>query len=286
MIASAANGIGDIVLCTFLGYGIAGAAWATAASQIIAAYTMIEALNKKGYKGFSILIPSLTELQEVFAIAAPVFITMTSKVAFYALMIYFATSMGTISVAAHQVLAQIYSMCSVWGEPLSQTAQSFMPEMLFGVDRSIIKARALLRSLLIIGASIGLGLGAVATSIPWLFPNFFTPDPAVIGEMHKVWYHFFLALCITPCILPCEGTLLAGRDLKFISSSMSACFVLGALVLLVVSNQGLGLVGCWTALVGFQWARFILSFRRLLSPNGLLYSKDLGRFWFAELKTA
>jgi Na+-driven multidrug efflux pump len=33
-IASLINLCGDIFLCTFLGYGIAGAAWATAASQV------------------------------------------------------------------------------------------------------------------------------------------------------------------------------------------------------------------------------------------------------------
>lgn len=33
-VASIVNGIGDIVLCTFLGYGIAGAAWATMVSQV------------------------------------------------------------------------------------------------------------------------------------------------------------------------------------------------------------------------------------------------------------
>lgn len=32
--ASVINGIGDIVLCIYLGYGIAGAAWATMASQV------------------------------------------------------------------------------------------------------------------------------------------------------------------------------------------------------------------------------------------------------------
>lgn len=32
--ASAVNGVGDIVLCRFLGYGIAGAAWATMVSQV------------------------------------------------------------------------------------------------------------------------------------------------------------------------------------------------------------------------------------------------------------
>ena len=34
VVASAVNGIGDIVLCSFMGYGIAGAAWATMASQV------------------------------------------------------------------------------------------------------------------------------------------------------------------------------------------------------------------------------------------------------------
>ena len=33
-VASTVNGIGDIVLCSFLGYGIAGAAWAAMVSQV------------------------------------------------------------------------------------------------------------------------------------------------------------------------------------------------------------------------------------------------------------
>lgn len=34
-------------------------------------------------------------------------------------------------------MVQIYCMCTVWGEPLSQTAQSFMPELIYGVNRSL-----------------------------------------------------------------------------------------------------------------------------------------------------
>ncbi|XP_074313245.1 kinesin-like protein KIN-7M, chloroplastic isoform X7 [Silene latifolia] len=106
------------------------------------------------------------------------------------------------------VLNQIFHICAVWGEPLSQTSQSFMPELLYGANRNLAKARDLLKALLVIGASVGLFLGIVATSIPWLVPNVFTPDLVVIAEMHKVWIPFFLSLCITPCILSCEGTLL------------------------------------------------------------------------------
>ncbi|KAG6653386.1 protein DETOXIFICATION 46, chloroplastic-like [Carya illinoinensis] len=284
VVASAVNGVGHVVLCSMLHYGITGAAWATMASQLVAAYMMIEALNKKGYSAFAISVPSPNEFLQIFAIAAPVFITMFSKVAFYSLMTYFATAMGTSTVAAHQVMIQMYGMCVVWGEPLSQTAQSFMPELLNGVDRSLEKARMLLKSLVIIGAILGLTIGAIGMSVPWLLPQMFTTDLNVIQEMHKVLILFFLSLAITPCTHSLEGTLLAGRDLKFISLSMSGCFSLGALLLLLV--RGSGLTGCWLALVGFQWARFFLALRRLLSPNGMLHSEDMSQYRLGKLKAA
>ncbi|KAL9333302.1 hypothetical protein Peur_073441 [Populus x canadensis] len=283
-VSSVVNGVGDVVLCSFLGYGIAGAAWATMVSQVIAAYMMIEALNKKGYNAFSISVPTPDEILTVIGLAAPVFVTMISKVAFYSLMIYFATSMGTHSVAAHQVMLQIMGMCTVLGEPLSQTAQSFMPELIYGVNRSLEKARRLLKSLVTIGATMGLLLGTIGTFAPWLFPNIFTRDQKVIQEMYKVLLPFFMAIAVTPSIHCLEGTLLAGRDLRFLSFSMTGCFSLGSIVLMLFSRRGYGLPGCWYALVGFQWARFFLSLRRLLSPDGILFSEDLSRYKMEKVK--
>ncbi|KAI9128350.1 hypothetical protein K1719_001343 [Acacia pycnantha] len=285
VIASAVNGIGHLVLCSFLQYGLAGAAWATLASQIVAAYMMVEALNKKGYNSFAISAPSPSEFLKIFGIAAPVFVTMFSKVAFYSLITYFATAMGTNTVAAHQVMIQMYSMCVVWGEPLSQTAQSFMPELLYGSNRSLVKAQNLLKSLLIIGTLLGVVIATIGMAVPWLIPNIFTPDPKVIREMHNVLLMFFVALSVTPCTHSLEGTLLAGRDLKYISLTMSGCFGLGALLLLLVSTKGYGLPGCWCALVGFQWARFFLALWRLLSPNGMLGSQET-QFELNKLKAA
>ncbi|KAH7575002.1 hypothetical protein JRO89_XS02G0033700 [Xanthoceras sorbifolium] len=293
VVATTVNGIGHLILCRFLGYGIMGAAWATMTSQVISAYMMIGTLNKKGYNPFAISVPSANEFLQMFAIAAPVFVSMFSKVAFYSLITYFATAMGTCIVAAHHVMIQTYGMFVVWGEPLSQTAQSFMPELLHGVNRSLEKAQMLIKSLVIIGAILGVVIGTAGAFIPWLLPNMFTSDLMVKQEMHKVLILFFLSLAVTPCTHSLEGTLLAGRDLKFLSLSMGGCFSLGALLLLVtiyilvfghsfwcpfghvkcvlsllfffffflsynnqlVSNRGYGLPGCWSALVGFQWVK-------------------------------
>uniref|UniRef100_A0A1J3JTV4 Protein DETOXIFICATION n=1 Tax=Noccaea caerulescens TaxID=107243 RepID=A0A1J3JTV4_NOCCA len=285
-VASAINGVGDVVLCTFLGYGIAGAAWATMVSQVVAAYMMMDALNKKGYSAFSLCVPSPSDLLTIFGLAAPVFITMMSKVLFYTLLVYFATSMGTSVIAAHQVMLQTFTMCTVWGEPLSQTAQSFMPELLFGINRNLPKARMLLKSLVIIGATLGIVVGSIGTAVPWLFPGIFTHDKVVISQMHKVIIPYFVALSITPSTHSLEGTLLAGRDLRYISLSMTGCFAVAGLVLMLVSNGGFGLRGCWYALVGFQWARFSLALVRLLSRDGVLYSEDTSRYAAEKVKAA
>ncbi|KAL9296369.1 hypothetical protein ACSQ67_022265 [Phaseolus vulgaris] len=282
--ATVINLIGCIVLCTWLGYGIVGAAWATMVSQAAAAYMMIQTLNKKGYNSLAFSIPSAKELQMIFGLAAPVFMTMMSKVAFYSLLIYFATSLGTHTMAAHQVMVQTYSMCTVWGEPLSQTAQSFMPELLYGVNGSLSKAQLLLRSLLTIGVILGILLGIVGTSVPWLFPYIFTPDRMVIQEMHKVLIPYFIALSITPPTHSLEGTLLAGRDLRFISLSMTGCFCVGSVLLWAMSSR-FGLLGCWFSLAIFQWARFSIALQRILSPKGVLYSGNTEQHKLRKLRT-
>ncbi|KAJ4770620.1 Protein DETOXIFICATION [Rhynchospora pubera] len=276
-VASVINGFGDIFLCCFCGYGIAGAAWATMLSQVVAAFMMIRNLKGTGFEVFPMAIPSKGELLQIFEIAAPVFITMTSKVAFYALLTYFATSMGAITIAAHQVMINVFCMCTVWGEPLSQTAQSFMPELIHGNNRSLSKARMLLKSLVIIGAITGVTLGVIGTSVPWLFPGLFTNDLTIVRQMHKVLIPYFIALMVTPSIHSLEGTLLAGRDLRYLSLSMSGCFCLSALLASKVSSSRFGLLGCWLTLAGFQWARFLLALQRLISPNGMLYNEDFNQ---------
>ncbi|KAG9155309.1 hypothetical protein Leryth_021722 [Lithospermum erythrorhizon] len=282
--ASAINIVGDVVLCKYFGFGIAGAAWATLLSQVIASFMMIDTLNKKGYNSYSMAIPSRLELMNIFMLAAPIFITMISKVLFLSLLVYSATSMGTHTVAAHQVMIQLHGLCSVLGEPLAQTAQSFMPELLYGQKRNLSKARHLLKSLVIIGALSGLILGSIGISVPWFFPGIFSNDPKVIVQMHQVLILFFAALCVTPSTLSLEGTLLAGQDLKFISLSMSGIFCLGSLLVLLLTSKGIGLTGCWLALVAFQWSRFLIALLRLASPTSFLNSEDVNQL--NKLKTA
>lgn len=55
----------------------------------------------------------------------------------------------------------------------------------------------LLKSLVIIGAILGLALGIVATSVPWLFPNIFTPDEKIIREVGSFFCEIFVIFLIS-----------------------------------------------------------------------------------------
>ncbi|KAF3796701.1 DETOXIFICATION 46 protein [Nymphaea thermarum] len=210
--------------------------------QFIGAVLMIDSLNKSGFSAFRLSIPSPSELLQIVELAAPVFITMFSKVAFYSFLTYFATSMGTITLAAHQVFIETqFNMLKV---PCST------------------QARMLLQSLVTIGIIAGCMLTTIGTVVPWLFPYIFTSDLGVSSEMRTVLLPYSVAILITPPTLSLEGTLLAGRDLAFLSLSMISCFCLGVLLLV----------------------RFLAAFRRLTSPQSMLFSTELIKKNLGELK--
>lgn len=269
-VASFANLSGDIFFCSVLGYGIAGAAWTTMFSQYIGGYLMLRSLNRKGYNALALSIPSSKEFAHMIELAAPVLLTMLSKVSFYSFITYLSTSLGAVTLAAHQVMIGIYSTCTVSGEPLCQTAQSFMPALIQGTNQNLSKARSLLKSLLLIGAMCGVFLGCVAICFPWVFPQVFTRDGAVISQMRAVTVPFLWSLVMTPPLLSLEGTLLAGRDLKFLSLSMVSCFLGGSALLMVLKTQGFGLQSFWWVLASFQSARFVMAFFRLHSAKSVL----------------
>lgn len=54
----------------------------------------------------------------------------------------------------------------------------------------------LLRSLAIIGATLGLLLGVVGTSVPFLFPYIFTHDQMIIREVSSFIFKFRLDMSV------------------------------------------------------------------------------------------
>lgn len=180
------------------------------------------------------------------------------------------TALGAATLAANQVMVGLYLTCSVSAEPLSQTAQAFMPALIQGSRRNVKKAQVLLRSLMKIGAFSGILLGALGVCFPWFFPQVFTKDPAIIGQMRAITLPFLWSVSVTAPLLSLEGTLLASRDLRFLSLSMIACFLAGSSLLMVCKRMESGIQGIWWTVAFFQTVRFVVAFTRLTSKNSIM----------------
>ncbi|KAH6558533.1 hypothetical protein KP509_1Z058100 [Ceratopteris richardii] len=273
-VASFLNFSGDILLCTFFKYGIAGAAWATTISQWVGGCLMLSSLGGKGYNPLAFAIPSLKEFLYMLQLATPVLVTIISKVSFFSYATYLTTSLGAVTLAAHQVMVGLFGIFAVPAEPLNQTAQSFMPHLIQGPSRNVKKAQLLLRSLLTIATFSGALLGAMGTCFSWCFPHLFTDNKAVVMKMREITLPYLWGLMITPALLCLEGTLMAGRDLKYLSLSMLSCVLGSSSLLMLCSRMNWGLGSIWWTLACFQTIRFAMAFSRLISKHSVI--RDIG----------
>eukprot|EP00850_Spirogloea_muscicola_P019350 SM000189S04067 [mRNA] locus=s189:747:5764:+ [translate_table: standard] len=273
-LASLVNLVGDLVLCPVFGMGIAGAAWATMASQYVACALLLLDLHKSKTIPLAISIPKAEDFLMFIHLAAPILLSMIAKVTFYTILTYIATSLGPVPIAAHQVMIGLYSLFCVVGEPLSQTSQSFMPTFTTGVHRNLKQARQLLRSLLGLAVTTGAFMGACAAAVPWVAPQLFTADAAIVSRMRTLTAPLHVALMLTPVVLVLEGTLLAGRDLKFLAIDLLTSLAICIFFLVMGQKLGMGLVANWWTLVAFQGIRLTQAGLRLLSSKSILADKS------------
>ena len=140
--AGAFNLLGDLVLVKFLGMGIAGAAAATAVSQVLAACLLLRVLKKRGFldkpegktqgvtDGTRIASTpspaSLEVAQQLFSFVPFLFI-MLVKMFWHNACASTAASLGRAKAAAHTALLSVAMLCFLLGDVWSSLAQAFLP---------------------------------------------------------------------------------------------------------------------------------------------------------------
>lgn len=251
-VASAINLGGDLVLCKGLGLGIAGAAWATAVSQYAACALMLMTIAREKRLELGISVPSPRELLHFVSLAGPIFLSLVAKVGFYTLVTYMATSLGTVPLATHQVVIGIFAVCAVCAEPLSQTAQAFLPRLCVGANRDLPEAKALIQTLGAVALLLGVCEAMVAAFVSLVMPAVFTSDAAIASAMGSTVLPLGASLLLNPVVLVAEGVLLANRDVKFLAFSMMANLAVCGGLLLAAAEHKMGLLANWWIVVLFN----------------------------------
>jgi Na+-driven multidrug efflux pump len=220
-VASCVNLAGDLLLCCGLGLGVAGAAWATVASQVVASAVIVSRLSVPAAPGVPPLLaasamtwlPRRAAVVAMLRVGGPVCLLIILKVLLVAVGITgAATRLSLLDSAVHGVMMTVYIFSATFGDAVSQSAQSFLP----GLLGSPTAAFGLCRQLLITGAVVGTVNCACAGLVPVLSPGVFTTSAAVAAGMRQVAPTMCAALVLHSASMATEGLLLAGRDLRWL----------------------------------------------------------------------
>lgn len=288
--AAVVNFVGDMTLVgsshPLLG-GAAGAAWATVFSQYAAVAFFVQwlchgekktqssRLAKYSTHGFLqgkfrgrdfLRPPSREKVADFTPYLVPVTSTQVGRVSSYVAMSHvISSSLGTVSMAAQQVILSLWNCLYPVGESLSLTAQSFVPSI---VERKASKARAAalsqtLKNFWKAGAIFGTVLSGAVLCIP-LLNQFFTADPAVIALVNSVVPLLLIIFSTLGIFTASEGILLGQKDLGFLGKSYTSFFFVVPYLMLRVKRMAqsgaahINLRSVWTIFTAYQLFRTCL----------------------------
>jgi len=153
------NVLGDLFLVNVCGAGVAGAAAATAASQIVgAAYLMLVGWSKIVHEsnlsthnwatkwetllGY-IRFPSMRNMKSYLTFCGPYFLILLMRTVLWTFTFFACSSAGVVELAAHQITINIFLFFCIFGEVTSQISQTYLPLFLSNVryKRASINSR-------------------------------------------------------------------------------------------------------------------------------------------------
>jgi Na+-driven multidrug efflux pump len=209
--------------------------------------------------------PPSAEIRKEFApYLLPVTTTQVGRVSGYVAMSHVvASSLGTTSMAAQQVIVSLfYCLCPI-ADSLSLTAQSFIPSI-SEKPVSAERAAALRRTSINFvkaGAIFGVAMMAAVSAIP-LLSGFFTSDPIVVSMVNSVVPLLLAFFGVHGVLCGTEGVLLGQKDLGFVGKMYGGYFFAVPYLMLRVKKAALAgspenLTSVWSVFLVYQMFRFV-----------------------------
>jgi putative MATE family efflux protein len=236
---AAANALLDYLFIYPLGWGVAGAAWATVIGQTGAALAFAFVLRRRmrpatwRWHG-----PSLRELLKV-----GVALVIRTGVLLGALTV--ATSaaarMGVVPLASWQIAMQVFSLLAFTVDSVAIAAQALVGNRL-GTGRAA-DATAIGRRLL--GWGIGLGAALLLVLVPLARPlaGAFSDDRAVVEAAAGLLVWIGLLQPVSAIAFTLDGILMGASDMRFLAAAMAACSAAFVPIALLSLGAGWGTGG-------------------------------------------
>mmetsp|Transcript_2710 Transcript_2710/g.9183 ORF Transcript_2710/g.9183 Transcript_2710/m.9183 type:complete len:589 (+) Transcript_2710:99-1865(+) len=257
--ASIFNVVFDMLLILKLGYGIAGAAWATTAGQYVGSILFLINMVRKGRDGSGIKLkfaglPGMKDLGPFVDMAKTLVTRSLSLNTAYACLARNAALCGIVPLAAHQVTMQVFWLFSYVPEPLSMAVQSLIARDRTSKQRVHYLARTTMTVGLVAGFVLAAGVAAVLYGCPYIF----TTDAAVVAVVHTLAPYAMLSVIICSLAMVGDGIGIGTQAFAHLAPSSVLCCIIVYLALMGVAYMGGGIVGVWATTVLFFGVRLLL----------------------------
>jgi Na+-driven multidrug efflux pump len=164
-----------------------------------------------------------------------------------------ATRIGTVAVAAHQVVFGIWSFLAFALDAIAIAAQAIVGRYLGGSD--VAATRAATRRMVEWGVAAGVVTGlATAAARPWLIP-LFTTDPTVRSALESVLLIAALFQPVAGIVFVLDGVLIGAGDARYLAVAGVGTMAAFMPCAVAVLSFDLGLTGLWWAIGVFMLAR-------------------------------
>lgn len=257
--ANVVNGIVSWVLIYPAGWGIAGAAAGTVVAEAMAAGAFL-VLGRRHFTAAGLRIDR-TAMTSIIRVSRDLFLRTASLLSGLLITTAIATRMGTVTVAAHQIARELWTMLALVLDGFAIAAQAMIATALGAgrPDVALVQGRRLVAWGVAAGIVIGLGYAALGGVLPGVF----TRDREVLAAVSGVWVIVAALQPVGGVVFVLDGLLMGAEDYRFLflSTAGAALLVLVPVGLLAIW-QGWGLRGVWAGMTALMTVRLVTTVAR------------------------
>lgn len=271
LVTLAVNGLNvvlDPILMFDFGFGLGfdGAAWATLAAQWIGAIVFLRLLAVTARREeWSTTRMRLAELRSFLGVGSVLILRTGLLVLSLTVATSVAARIGTLDVAAHQVVSQIWFFLAMVVDALAIAAQALVADL--AGRGNVPAARDLSNRLLRWGGSVGVVLALGLLAIGSLVATAFTDDAGISSRISEVIPIAAAMQPLAALLFVLDGVFLAVLALRKLVWSTAAGFLATVIMLWIGVVSDWGLVGVWWAIAAMVVARLAVLTRFYVSAS-------------------
>ncbi len=257
LLANGLNAVLDPLLMFGAGMGLVGAAWATVIAQMVGAAVFLGLLRRRARaEGWSLHRPRLGELVGFMRVGSILIVRTLLLVAALTAATAVAARIGTVAVAAHQIVQQVWFLLAMMVDALAIAAQSLVADRIGTGDAA--GARTIANRLFGWGLVTGIGLAVLLAMLGRLLGPLFGVETQVADAIGEVIGVAAIMEPLAALVFVADGVFLAVLAVRLLVASTFAGLVATVAVLGATLAYGWGLIGVWWAIAAMVVARALV----------------------------